>query len=78
MAVISKKEEGIFLLLFNRSGYVLDFSNNEFDVFTTSSIGEAIQTKYGLSKGKSLVAYLNEAKDADRTKLLVDMFHYYR
>ena len=77
MAVISKKEEGIFLLLFNRSGYVLDFSNNEFDVFTTSSIGEAIQTKYGLSKGKSLVAYLNEAKDADRTKLLVDMFHYY-
>ena len=66
MAVISKKEEGIFLLLFNRSGYVLDFSNNEFDVFTSSSIGEAIQTKYGLSKGKSLVAYLNEANDADR------------
>lgn len=77
MAVISKKEEGIFLLLFNRSGYVLDFSNNEFDVFTSSSIGEAIQTKYGLSKGKSLVAYLNEANDADRTKLLVDLFHYY-
>lgn len=77
MAIISKKEEGIFLLLFNRDGYVLNFSNNSFDVFTTASIGEAIQTKYSLSKGKSLVAYLNEAKDADRTKILVDLFHYY-
>lgn len=77
MAIISKKEEGTFLLLFNRDGYVLNFSNNTFDVFTTASIGEAIQTKYGLSKGKSLVAYLNEASDADRTKLLLDLFHYY-
>ena len=77
MAIITKKEEGTFLLLFNREGYVLDFSNNSFDVFTTASIGEAIQTKYGLSKGKSLVAYLNDADDANRTKLLVDLFHYY-
>ena len=77
MAIITKKEEGTFLLLFNRDGYVLDFSNNSFDVFTTASIGEAIQTKYGLSKGKSLVAYLNDADDANRTKLLVDLFHHY-
>ena len=77
MAIITKKEEGTFLLLFNREGYVLDFSNNSFDVFTTASIGEAIQTKYGLSKGKSLVAYLNDADDANRTKLLVDLFHHY-
>lgn len=77
MAIITKKEEGAFLLLFNRDGYVLDFSNNSFDVFTTASIGEAIQTKYGLSKGKSLVAYLGEASDTDRTKLLIDLFHYY-
>ncbi len=77
MKNISKKEEGTFLLLFNRDGYVLNFSNNSFDVFTTASIGVAIQTKYKLSKGKSLVAYLNEANDIDRTKLLVDLFHYY-
>ncbi len=77
MSVITKKEEGIFLLLYNRNGYVLDFTNNTFDVFTTASIGKALQTKYGLSKGKSLVAYLNEASDADRTKLLVDLFHHY-
>lgn len=77
MPIISKKEEGTFLLLFNRGGYVLDFTNNTFDVFTTASIGEAIQTKYGMSKGKSLVAYLNDAGDADRTKLLVDLFRHY-
>lgn len=77
MATITKQEEGTFLLLFNRDGYVLDFSNNSFEVFTTASIGEAIQTKYGLSKGKSLVAYLNDADDTNRTKLLVDLFRYY-
>ena len=77
MPIISIKEEGTFLLLFNRGGYVLDFTNNTFDVFTTASIGEAIQTKYGMSKGKSLVAYLNDAGDADRTKLLVDLFRHY-
>lgn len=48
MSVITKKEEGIFLLLYNRNGYVLDFTNNTFDV-----------------------------SDADRTKLLVDLFHHY-
>ena len=55
----------------------MDFSNTSFDMFTTNSVGGAIQTRYGLSKGKSLKAYLAEASDADRTKLLVDMFHYY-
>lgn len=30
-----------------------------------------------MSKGKSLVAYLSEASDTDRTKLLIDLFHYY-
>ena len=77
MPIITKREQGTFLLLYNRDGYVLDFTNNTFDVFTAASVGEAIQTKYGLSKGKSLVAYLNEANDVDRTKLLVDLFHHY-
>lgn len=77
MAIISKKEEGEFLLLFIRNGYVLNFSDNSFDVFTNASIGVALKNRYGMSKGKSLVAYLSEANDADRTKLLVDLFHYY-
>lgn len=77
MAVISKKDEGTLLLLYNRNGYVLDFTDNTFDVFTTASVGVAIKSRYGLSKGKSLVAYLNEANDADRTKLLLDLFQHY-
>ena len=64
-------------MLFNRDGYVLDFSTNNFDVFTTNSIGEALCAKYGLSKGKSLVAYLNNASNENRFKLLTDLFHYY-
>ena len=64
-------------MLFNRSGYVLNFSTNDFDVFTTNSIGEALCAKYGLSKGKSLIAYLNSATGENRFKLLSDLFHYY-
>ena len=75
--MITKREEGTFLMLFNRSGYVLDFSTNDFDVFTTNSVGEALCAKYGLSKGKSLVTYLNSASDENRIKLISDLFHYY-
>lgn len=77
MSMMTKQEEGTFLMLFNRSGYVLNFSTNDFDVFTTNSIGEALCAKYGLSKGKSLNAYLNSASDENRLKLLSDLFHYY-
>lgn len=56
MSEITKKEEGIFLMLFNRNGYVLNFSTADFDVFTTNSIGVALCNRYGLSKGKSLIA----------------------
>lgn len=73
----SKYSSFVILLLYNVNGYVLDFTNNTFDVFTTASFGEALQTKDRLSKGKSLIVYLNEASDADRTKLLVDLFHHY-
>lgn len=64
-------------MLFNRDGYVLNFTTNDFDVFTTNSIGVALCAIYRLSKGKSLVAYLNKASDEDRTKLLTDLFTYY-
>lgn len=77
MNVITKQEEGTFLMLFNRNGYVLNFSTKDFDVFTTNSIGEALCSKYELSKGKSLTAYLNSASDENRLKLLSDLFHHY-
>ena len=77
MAFITKKEEGLFLALFNRDGYVLNFNDSTFNAFTASSIGEALKQKYGMSKGKSLAAYLNDATDANRTNILVDLFHHY-
>lgn len=78
MSGITKMEERTFLMLFNRSGYVLNFSTNDFDIFTTNSIGEALCEKFGLSKGKSLTAYLNNASDENRFKLISDLFYYYK
>ncbi len=75
--ILSKKDEGTLLMLFNRDGYVLNFSTNSFDVFTTNSIGVALCEKFKMSKGKSLIAYLNLASDIDRTTLLHDLFDYY-
>ena len=70
-------EIGALLKLFIRNGYVLDFSTNAFDVFTTESIGVPLCEKYGLSKGKSLTAYCNEASHDDVVKLLSDLLSYY-
>ncbi len=76
-AMLSKVEVGCFLKLFINNGFVLDFSNSEFDVFTMESIGIPIQTKYQLSKGASLTKYCNEADPEDVTHLLSDLLTYY-
>ncbi|MBR0087795.1 MAG: abortive infection family protein [Lachnospiraceae bacterium] len=75
--IISKEDGGLLLKLFIRGGDVLDFSKNDFDVFTTNSIGIGLCSYYGLSKVKSLLTYLNDASDEKRTKLLTDLFSYY-
>ena len=70
-------EKGMFLSLFNRGGYVLDFTTDSFDVFTMGSVGVAVCSKYGLSKGKSLTKFVGEASPDDATKLLCDLLDYY-
>lgn len=55
MAKLTKIEVGTFLKLFNRDGYVLDFTTNDFDVFTMESIGVALCSKYNMSKGNHLL-----------------------
>ena len=70
-------EKGMFLSLFNRGGYVLDFTTDSFDVFTMGSVGVAVCSKYGLSKGKSLTKFVGEASADDATKLLCDLLDYY-
>mgnify|MGYP001678895318 FL=1 len=63
--------------LFNRGGYVLDFSTANFDVFTMRSVGRPLCEHYGQSKAKSLNSFVNEASEADSQKLLLDLFEYY-
>lgn len=70
-------EKGAFMKLFNRGGYVLDFYTADFDAFTLDSVGVALCGKYGLSKGKSLMAYIDEASDDCVFKLLSDLMTYY-
>lgn len=60
---LSELERGVYIKLFNRGGYVLDFSTSDFDTFTLGSVGVALCEKYNLSKGRSLNAFINEADD---------------
>ena len=63
---------------FNQEGYVYDFSNDSFSKFTEESIGECIQEKYHLSKGKSLELFFAD-KNVDiakKIKMLKDLIEY--
>ena len=76
--MINNIEKGSFLKLFNRGGYVLDFSTNDFDNFTLDSIGIALCSEFGLSKGKSLTAYIEQESNTDNIiKLYSDLLSYY-
>lgn len=77
MDKLTSIEIGTFLKLFNRGGYVLDFSTNDFDIFTMESVGVALCNEYHMSKGKSLAAYVNNASANDVKKLLNDLLSYY-
>lgn len=76
---LTQIEKGAFLKLFNRGGYVLNFTTNDFDVFTMESVGVALCAKYGLSKGKSLTEYITKGADEkEALKLLKDLLDYYK
>lgn len=77
MSKLSQIEKGVFMKLFNRGGYVLNLSTNDFDVFTLESVGVALCETYKQSKGKSLMAYIGEASEDDTIKLLKDLLDYY-
>ena len=77
MPRLSQTEKGIFMKLFNRGGYVLNFSTNDFNVFTLESVGVPLCEVYKQSKGKSLMAYISEATEDDTIKLLKDLLGYY-
>lgn len=74
-----EKEFSQFEALFNRDGYVLDFSNSSYDSFTAASVGIPVQKIYGGSKGRSLHAFLmdDSVESAIKWKLLSDLFEHY-
>lgn len=63
--------------LFNKSGYVMDFSNVSFGNFTMGSIGIDLQEKYHGSKGASLEAFIYKGDSNLVIKLLKDLLEYY-
>lgn len=74
---ISDIEIGTIINFLNEGGYVLDFSTADFNAFTFKSIGTPICEKYNMSKGRSLIAYINDAKYEDKLKLLSDLIRHY-
>lgn len=74
---MKEQEKGAFIKLFNRGGFVLDLSTADFDALTMDAVGVPLVTKYGLSKGKSLIAYTNEASGEDIYKLYTALMSYY-
>lgn len=57
--------------LFNKNGYVLDFSTAKFDAFTEECIGIRLTEKYRCSKGEALEKYL-ATDDASSVIVLVE------
>lgn len=77
--MLNEKMKESFLSLLDRNGYVLNFTNKDFDDFTFVSVGFKVQQKYALSKGKSLKAFLNDDNISDvlKIKLLTELFSFY-
>lgn len=74
---LSPREKSLFIKLFNRGGYVLDFSTPEFDTFTMESVNIGLCSKYRMSKGRSLTQFVQEAPSDQSDKLLCDLLWYY-
>ncbi|RLK62516.1 hypothetical protein D3H64_09360, partial [Atopobacter sp. AH10] len=75
--MINQLEKQYFVDLFIREGYVLNFSTRSFNNFTTNSVGVPLCEAYGLSKGKSLIAFINEKDNDVVVKLLGDLLEDY-
>lgn len=75
--MLSAIEIGCFVKLFNRGGYVLDFNTADFDAFTMRYVGVPLCEHYRLSKGKSLIAFTEEAEESDLEELLFALLEHY-
>lgn len=74
---LSYAESEPFLRLFNRCGYVLDFSTTNFDRFTQDSVGILLCQHFNKSKGASLEEYASSAPRKQVLKLFSDLLSHY-
>ena len=70
-------DKGVLSSFFNSSGYVLDFSTEKFNQFTSQSVGVALCSHYGLSKGKSLEAVTTYGAVDKVVRLYDNLIRYY-
>ena len=62
--------------LFNKGGYVLDFSTSKFDDFTQECVGIRLTEHYNLSKGASLEKFLADNDASIAVVLLENLLEY--
>lgn len=74
---LKETEVDSFLQLFNRGGYVLNFSTPSFDTFTKRVVNIALCSRYGLSKGKSLECFVNDGTEEEVIKLFNALMDHY-
>lgn len=74
---LKENEITYFLQLFNRGGYVLNFSTPEFDSFTKKIVNIGLCSRYGLSKGKSLECFINDGTEEEVVRLFRALLDYY-
>ena len=74
---LKNEEVSLLLKLFNRGGYVLNFSTPSFDSFTSMVVGIALCARYNNSKGKSLEQFVNDGTEDEVIKLFNALMNYY-
>lgn len=73
---LSIQEKLCISRLFNKNGYVLDFSTTKFDDFTEECVGLRLTEHYSLSKGASLEKFLSDSDASIAVVLLENLLEY--
>ncbi|GGI14473.1 hypothetical protein GCM10007377_11110 [Galliscardovia ingluviei] len=73
----SVAEKQTLLRFFVQGGYVLDFSDSDFDRFFSGVLGRTIRVK-DLSKGKSLEHSIYSSSDEEISFAVKELLNYYK
>lgn len=76
MHLLDFNDKNLISTFFYEDGYILNFSDSTFESFTTHSVGFSVKDKYGLSKGKSFIEFVNKEPEKFVLKLTNDLIKY--